>query len=353
MIVPKEQMKFINQLSFPILIQKESRDQTEEWFEEPLKDVIAEMATMSQGLQPYKEQLTLFYQHPMFYQALVRSEDVYTFERWSDYEMYLQSLSDDALKERFVRALLETDDEVEEVQDSDVAELAGNQFALLDRLNQMPLEDAVRWTYFNAVNAPAKVVDDFCAVHRDISPVFEAVYAMYEGQLLQEVELFRERLERQPSFLQEAFDGLESVTDLPLDSDRLVVIPHLLLSDFMSFTLADSEYLLLGGKFVECIDLLVAYKNNQQQERISIFKNLGDPTRYEIIRLIASGVKSVKQIAQTLNITSATVTYHINQMMISNLVLQNWNKKETTNPINREMLDRAIDGLMGDLHFKL
>lgn len=354
MYLAKENMRLMNRLMFPLLLQKQSRENPEEWFEEPLKPIIDELTHMAKGLQPFEEEIKEFYDRDMFMSVFITSDEVLFLEDWQQYVELWRSKSDEAIKQLFVEALLResdgnrfTDEEIQEKS----KELVGNPFALLDELNKMPLEDTVRWAYFNAITSPVKAVNEFIELHEKLEEVFEAVYEEYEQLLLESFTIFERRMDETPEFIQNAFQGITKITEHELSSNQIRVIPMLILSDFLGTNIEkyDIDVIFLGGRFVETVDLLVTFRENQQKERISIFKSLGDPTRYNIICQIASGVKSVKNIAESLGITSATVGYHINQMLISNLVMHDWNKKDCQNPINQEMLHQAIQGLFSDL----
>ena len=87
---------------------------------------------------------------------------------------------------------------------------------------------------------------------------------------------------------------------------------------------------------------------DKQQDRFNVFKNFGDKTWYQIFCEIAKGTKSVKGIAEQLGITSATVSYHINELVLSNLVVHGWNKKDCTHAIHTELITEVMNGLMED-----
>ena len=135
------------------------------------------------------------------------------------------------------------------------------------------------------------------------------------------------------------------IEEIDWASDEISVIPTLLLSDFY---FQDSEILILGAKSLEVIQRVIQTRLDKQQERINVFKNLGDKTRYQIFCEIAKGTKSVKKIAEQLGITSATVSYHINELVLSNLVVQGWNKKDCTQAIHTELITEVMNGLMED-----
>lgn len=90
---------------------------------------------------------------------------------------------------------------------------------------------------------------------------------------------------------------------------------------------------------------------NQLSERVLVFKNLGDKTRYEVIKLISQGVTSIKEIATTIGVSSATISYHMNELLNSKIVtLENQNKKFSY-IVDYDLLETMIEDLKTDLMF--
>ena len=171
------------------------------------------------------------------------------------------------------------------------------------------------------------------------------MYAEYLPILEKSYTEFEATIHEHPTILAEAFTGTKEIEEIDWTSDEISVIPTLLLSDFY---FQDSELLILGAKSLEVIQHVIQTRLDKQQERINVFKNLGDKTRYQIFCEIAKGTKSVKKIAEQLGITSATVSYHINELVLSNIVVQGWNKKDCTQAIHTELITEVMNGLMED-----
>ena len=195
------------------------------------------------------------------------------------------------------------------------------------------------------MSEPKKFVEDFISLHQTLKPIFEKVYVEYLPLLEKSYTEFEATIHEQPTILAEAFTGTKEIEEIDWTSDEISVVPSLLLSDFY---FQDSEFLLLGAKSLEVIQHMIQTRLDEQQERINVFKNLGDKTRYQIFCEIAKGTKSVKKIAEQLGITSATVSYHINELVLSNLVVQGWNKKDCTKAIHTELITEVMNGLMED-----
>ena len=342
----QEQMEFVNQLLYPILILKKDRDEERPSspLEEQLEVIVEEMRQMSVPLEPYKDNILYFYKDDALRMFFVNVKNVLRYYSFEEYAKVLHSMDEEKIKKQLMTAIVKQDEEEASVEDK-ITELLGNQFAFLDFLKNLPIDDTVRWNYFTIMSQPKKFVEDFISLHQILKPIFEKVYVEYLPILEKSYEEFETTIQEHPTILAEAFSGTKVIEEIDWASDEISVTPTLLLSDFY---FQDSEILILGAKSLEVIQHVIQTRLDKQQERINVFKNLGDKTRYQIFCEIAKGTKSVKGIAEQLGITSATVSYHINELVLSNLVVHGWNKKDCTQAIHTELITEVMNGLMED-----
>ena len=342
----QEQMEFVNQLLYPILILKKNRDEElpSTQLEQQLEDIVEEMRHMSVPLETYMDKILYFYKDDVLRMFFINVKTLLRYRSFDEYVEFLQSMDEVLIKKQLMTSIVKQDEEELVVEDK-VEELVGNQFAFLDFLKYLPIDDTLRWNYFTIMSQPKKFVEDFISLHQTIKPIFDKVYAEYLPILEKSYTEFEATIREHPTILAEAFTGTKEIEEIDWTSDDISVIPTLLLSDFF---FQDSEILLLGAKSLEVIQHFIQTRLDKQQERINVFKNLGDKTRYQIFCEIAKGTKSVKKIAEQLGITSATVSYHINELVLSNLVVHGWNKKDCTQTIHTELITEVMNGLMED-----
>ena len=342
----QEQMEFVNQLLYPILILKKNRDEERPstQLEQQLEDIVEEMRHMSVPLETYMDKILYFYKDDVLRMFFINVKTLLRYRSFDEYVEFLQSMDEVLIKKQLMTSIVKQDEEELVVEDK-VEELVGNQFAFLDFLKYLPIDDTLRWNYFTIMSQAKKFVEDFISLHQTIKPIFDKVYAEYLPILEKSYTEFEATIREHPTILAEAFTGTKEIEEIDWTSDDISVIPTLLLSDFF---FQDSEILLLGAKSLEVIQHFIQTRLDKQQERINVFKNLGDKTRYQIFCEIAKGTKSVKKIAEQLGITSATVSYHINELVLSNLVVQGWNKKDCLKAIHTELITEVMNGLMED-----
>ena len=342
----QEQMEFVNQLLYPILILKKDRDEERPSspLEEQLEVIVEEMRQMSIPLEPYKDKILYYYKDDVLRKFFINVKNTLHYRSFEEYSDDLLSMDEEQIKQQLMTNIVKQDEEEVSVEDK-VAELLGNQFAFLDFLKNLPIDDTLRWNYFTIMSQPKQFVEDFISLYQTLKPIFEKVYAEYLPILEKSYQEFETTIQEHPMILAEAFSGTKVIEEIDWASDEISVIPTLLLSDFY---FQDSEILILGAKSLEVIQRVIQTRLDKKQERINVFKNLGDKTRYQIFCEIAKGTKSVKGIAEQLGITSATVSYHINELVLSNLVVHGWNKKDCKQAIHTELITEVMNGLMED-----
>lgn len=342
----QEQMEFVNQLLYPILMLKKEREEERPSspLEEQLEGIVEEMRQMSIPLEMYKDDILYFYKDDILRLFFINVKTLLDYQSFEEYAEFLQSMDEGVIKQQLMTNIVKQDEEEAAVENK-VEELLGNQFAFLDFLKNLPIDDTSRWNNFTIMSHPKKFVEDFIVLHETIKPIFKKVYAEYLPILEKSYVEFEAAIHEHPKILSEAFTGTKEIEEIDWTSDEISVVPTLLLSDFY---FEDSKILLLGAKSLEVIQHVIQTRLDKQQERINVFKNLGDKTRYQIFCEIAKGTKSVKKIAEQLGITSATVSYHINELVLSNLVVQGWNKKECTQAIHTALITEVMNGLMED-----
>ena len=90
---------------------------------------------------------------------------------------------------------------------------------------------------------------------------------------------------------------------------------------------------------------------NKTLERVQIFKNLGDKTRYEVLKLIAAGETSTKVIAKTLGVSSATISYHINNLLTSKVIKMDKSNDKFGYVVDYELLEDTMEEFRKDMNF--
>lgn len=112
---------------------------------------------------------------------------------------------------------------------------------------------------------------------------------------------------------------------------------------------ANPPYMAVGYLVNFSLHLMEMWQKNAHRQQAEIFKVLGDTTRYELLILITQGVSTAKDLAERLNISGPSVTYHIQMLVEANLLHSNWRKRAPEDRINKEKILAIGKHLQEDL----
>ena len=114
----------------------------------------------------------------------------------------------------------------------------------------------------------------------------------------------------------------------------------------------ETAHIFLGISVLEYFTRLKHFEERNKEDRITVFKNLSDKTRYEVLKLIAEGESSTKVLAEKLGVTSAAISYHLKQLTNDRLIRFDASKPKQRYRINESRMEEAVAGLREDLQLK-
>lgn len=92
------------------------------------------------------------------------------------------------------------------------------------------------------------------------------------------------------------------------------------------------------------VDLTVVNNKNQSKatglDPFLIFKSLGDPTRFAIIKMISAKPMSASNIAQKLGLTKATVSHHVSLLRQSGLIREDYSDSQVFLSVNQRTIEQ-------------
>ena len=101
----------------------------------------------------------------------------------------------------------------------------------------------------------------------------------------------------------------------------------------------ESSICYFGYKFHELMNLSKG-KKNEEEILLEKLKCLSDKSKYEILKMLNTEPMYGQQIAQKLNLTTATISYHMNALSLNKLVTINKRDNKAYYSINKEEIDK-------------
>lgn len=103
----------------------------------------------------------------------------------------------------------------------------------------------------------------------------------------------------------------------------------------------------LGIDFADSIRHARQFDTKQKSD---FFKNLSDPTRYDMLKLLVRGDYTNKQLADILGVTAPNITYHFRTLLKDGLVRVDLDSERPRYRINRERFNQILLELSDDLN---
>jgi DNA-binding transcriptional ArsR family regulator len=314
-------------------------------------------------LIPYMEDIEIFYTKQFlnkydFMDLISKANSIFDYKSEKEYLDMLLTLSEKDINSSIVYSLLMIDEDHKDCQDSyskevmkQAEEISLNKDQLISYIKNLPLEAAQKWNLFLITENPLKYMKKYVDLMFKLVPIFEELYFSYEN----EVKTYGQNLA--DSLNKKGAEGLDDISYSILNIDILggaeinIIISVMFSYAISIVTIAGGTYVAWGLKMEEAFRAMKEINENKTNERVQIFKNLGDKTRYEVLKLIASGETSTKEIAKTLGVSSATISYHINNFLTSKVIKLDRTNNKYRYAVDYELLEKTIKAFKEDLRF--
>jgi len=220
--------------------------------------------------------------------------------------------------------------------------------AHIELLEQIPLSDEERWKISKLLRHPKEMTLEWIQLVNIIEPIFDAFYKARESEVIEMGKKITQQLT--------LTDG-EAIFEMSNQMLRKELLPsgNILISVINNYMLefntrSNIPYVRWGLDVEKLMENIKNAKESELKERVLLFKNLGDKTRYEVVRLIAQGVETAKEIAEILGVSQATISYHIGNLTSSRLILLDKREGNYNYKVNFDYLESAYLKMLKDFN---
>jgi DNA-binding transcriptional ArsR family regulator len=313
--------------------EKEFDEQYQSWVKE-----------IQSKLEPFRTQIQAFYlmdeyatqdlSHLLFNAFPIQGFDS------KSYFKFLLNQSSDTLKTKLYEALVLSNQEKVEEHKNPIVFIQG-----------LDLDITYKWQLLLMIENPLQTIQSLTQLMSQLEPLFTHYYESVSKSVEALGEAMTTELNTLGSTLIETWSqgrikGM-TIGEQPLN----LLISGIYQYEVMINPKKDHLNLVWGLKMKQAFDHMNQAVENKLTERVTVFKNLGDKTRYEVIKWISTGMTSVKEIAAKVGVSSATISYHISELLKSKIIiLENQNKKFSY-VIDYTYLNEVIQDMKIDLDF--
>lgn len=341
--------KIVDLLSFPKCVRfiQESEHENQTMLEFVSEKLIEEFKELEMALKPYEKQIRNFYfdefSVPEF---MMKSVSVFGHTSASSYLEHIQILDQKMILKSILTKLYLVKFDLEVVDETIIYDYVESVEKQIQLIESMDVSDEEKWKLSSLLRQPKQVVGEWIAFMKSIEPLFEEYYQWK----MEKVITFGQYLQEKLNLTDE--DALENLTD-GLVSKKLIPTENFLVSFVEPINIeinvsSSVPYLKMGVEIETFLQVKKEIEENQLKDRVNIFKNLGDKTRYEVVKLIAQGVESAKEIAQTLNVSQPTISYHMNHLLLSKVIKLERVDSKFVHIVNFEQLKLTYEQMLKD-----
>ncbi|MFO7968894.1 MAG: ArsR/SmtB family transcription factor [Bacillota bacterium] len=306
-------------------------------------------------LEPYKNEILKFYSKDLysdfeFVDFLTRAYPVMGYEDEQDYLSFISELPEEEFNKKIIHTILTYDDEDDESSE-DNDNITYNTGDTIKIINDLKIDSNYKWNLLMMIQNPKNYFNEYRHFLNQLTNLFNQSYNKHQEKIKKVGDELVKKLKDNPN------KSFKELTYNSIDYDFIEEEPCIIfVSAIFPYTLRlisdKNQCKFIWGMYMEeSFSLMNKLYEDRLAQRVKIFKAFGDKTRYETIKLIASGVSSVKEIAKELDVSSATISYHINEFLTSGIISLNKKNRKSGYKIDYERLNEVIIALKEDLAF--
>lgn len=298
-------------------------------------------------LKPYVSEIEHFYfEEASFPSFIMKRIPPFGYESVESYLAAVAQMEESKLKESFLTKLYLMAQDVDTVTSEEIDPYLEDLNAQMALMEQVHATDETKWKIMGFIRKPQNTVKKWIELMEKIMPLFNAFYEERKAEVDAFGIDFVNRLNETGG------DALESMTNGML-SKNILSGGNVLVSATQTLALeinvsCEVPFLKVGMDIEKFLEVVKSAKANALKERVMVFKNLGDNTRYEVVRLFASGVESAKEIAQILGVSQATISYHISNLVTSKILVLEKNEGKFAYRVNFQQLEDIFQSMLED-----
>lgn len=243
---------------------------------------------------------------------------------------FLHKASDNEIR----KLILEVYFEIKEVYQEDLESASLKD--ILSFIEKQELSNENKWQFMKMLNNPKDTIDSIIKVIDNNKHAYQEAYNSIEKQLINSIEKFKKYI---------SSGECEAVNNLIGGETKFKVVPSLAFG-MAIFELVDTVFV---GVLIENLYKEQIKAMGNKGDLVLKLKALSDNSKLETIALLKKGPKYSSEIAESLNLTSATVSYHMSTLLEIGLVSVEKRQGKVYYNLNNVGIQKFIDDLNNTL----
>lgn len=216
----------------------------------------------------------------------------------------------------------------------------------VDFISQIDISSETKWNYIEMYNNPKKYFTELSRIVFMNENAYDDAYDDIKDYINEYMDQFEKKLEDN---IKEFEDNIGLIIDKEKYTDLYPMITRNRELSYMKTESRESNIYYIGILVQKCIKIQRA-DSTDGKYLYSLMKNLGDKSKFEILTLLKDKEMYGQQIAEALNLTTATISYHMNDLVVCNFVQVYRTDTKIYYSLNKEVIKKFISDL--DQYFK-
>lgn len=289
-----------------------------------------------------KEQMDFFFHsESKIFRSFMALDKIWDSKSIDEYVSFIDNLSNFDLRKGIVKTLI--DNKLKNDEDR-IDEIAENEENVLLFIQELDISKASKWDLYCFIKDIEKYKDRFINLIKEYIPVFTKLLKKRSEIINEDNTQVMKKVDSQGiEFIKEYTNNL-----INLDEFKKVYMTSSYFDSYLIyFTLMNNMedcYLVVGSYYQEVVG-----HNNHVEAHLKVLKNLSDPTRFGIIKYILDDKRYGQEIAIKFNISNASVSYHMNNLLLLNLVEISKQDNKVFYKLNKKRVIETIKFLENEL----
>lgn len=219
-------------------------------------------------------------------------------------------------------------------------------------INEVSFRDEVKWNIILITEAPKKYLMEIIDIVIESIKVFKRCYNVIEKDVMVVVDNLNKEIIKDENYI----SHITGIKALETWDNDILVQPSMINFNSVVFRSDTSLFfnegrkdnMYFGARFNDLMNP-ANWDNKEGALLLDRLKCLGDKSKYNIIKMLKKGPMFGQEIAANLGLTTATVSHHMNTLVICRFVyIEKMDNKVYYN-INKEEINKFIKALTSEL----
>ena len=222
-----------------------------------------------------------------------------------------------------------------------------NEFEFIQAIEELPsVDDGMKWKIWHAYKNYEQYVDKLMDQVEKIVPIIKEVYQKHQEKFSSFIQYWEDKTKDRKSF-EEAFH--QHVQFSFEDNSIIYVRPSFMGCNGMRLRDMGKETLTLFIGWMFKDENIINSSRVTAEELCARLKLLSDPSKYEILKLIKNKGLYGAQLAEQMNLTTATISHHVSTLSNASLLTFEKDASRIYYHLNKDQVGFLLDQIRTDL----